>query len=134
MHDHISRNPIPGDDDAPKPQRATPIRIPPSAGAAGRNTAQAPSVPAVSAPLPVAATDNSARHGRGRPPSGKQAATKCIYFSDVNQLEQLEEIAKRYSTGSVSGIVQQLVEALLKSAAGQLRDARVIHIDTEIFL
>lgn len=43
----------------------------------------------------------------------RTSATKCIYFRDAQQLAELDALSRVYPTGSVSGLIQQLVGALL---------------------
>ncbi len=64
-----------------------------------------------------------------------KAATKCIYFRDSQQLKDLDNLAKVYPTGSASGIVQQLVAALLDANAKSGNQDRTVKLnDVTIYL
>jgi hypothetical protein len=63
-----------------------------------------------------------------------RAATKCIYFNDGEQLKRLEAVATRFPKSSVSSLVQQLVEELLKATDKMGKNERCVKLDATIWL
>lgn len=133
MHDDIKPTPIPiPTSTEPTPLKATPLRPSPSPHPPRNAPNEFPkTIHAVAPGVDDAAVQPS--RTRGRPPSGKTSAVKCIYFSDVAQLEQLEALARKYPRSSVSSLITQMTDILLRSVA-QDPDKHIIRIDTEFYL
>jgi len=64
----------------------------------------------------------------------KQSATKCVYFHDAEQLERLEDIAQRFSRGSVSSLVQQFTDAFLLAVENTPPGERNIPVTMTVWL
>jgi len=60
----------------------------------------------------------------------KQRITKSIYFADSDSVIYLENIIARYPKNSLSSIIQQLVNALIKADNNE----RIIELNTKIYL
>jgi len=52
---------------------------------------------------------------KGRPKSGLESSSKVFYFKDATLLKEFDQLLYKHPRSSGSGIVQQLIQQLLKA-------------------